>query len=296
MIIIKLFTDFCNDENSYKILVKNYNWNLDKNYNVKYKFTYGDDYTHAILFNCPMPKLNIDKNNVIGLAQEPNCFLNINNNFIKYCIENLKKYYIGNLNYKEFNLKYPFIEKFSYCLPFLNYKNIKINHKTKLMNYVYSRKNNNINTLYSYRHLLGKNILENNLNIDIYGSSTNNLKKIYNKENIKYSFDWDDVYNVYKDYKFSIVIENIAHPEYFTEKIMIPLLCGCIPIYLGCSNIDNYFKKYVIHLKGNINEDIKIIKDILDNPDKYYKEFTMNDLKYVEDTIHLKNLINKEFL
>ena len=121
-----------------------------------------------------MPKLNIDKNNVIGLAQEPNFFLNINYNFVRYCIENLKKYYIGNLNYKGFNLKYPFTEKFSYYLPHFNYKNIKINHKTKLMNYVYSRKNNNINTLYSYRHLLGKNILENNLNIDIYGSSTIN--------------------------------------------------------------------------------------------------------------------------
>jgi DNA polymerase sigma len=95
-----------------------------------------------------MPKLNIDKNNVIGLAQEPNCFLNINNNFIRYFVENIKKYYIGNLNYKGINLKYPFIEKFSYYLPHFNYKNIKINHKTKLMNYVYSRKNNNINTLY----------------------------------------------------------------------------------------------------------------------------------------------------
>ena len=51
------------------------------------------------------------------------------------------------------------------------------------------------------------------------------------------------MYDIYKDYKFSIVIENYIHPEYFSEKIMIPLLCGCIPIYIGCTNINNYFKK-----------------------------------------------------
>lgn len=297
MIIIKFFSDFLSEKELLKKILNEYDWSVDLNYNIKYKFTINNDYTHAIIFNTFMKNLNIPKKNIIGLAQEPNIFLNLNNNFLNYCEKNVNKYYIGNIIYNNNILKYPFIEQQSYLfsqLKFIKYKN-KIFNKNKIINFVYSNKNNNNKkTLYNYRHILGNEIMKNNLNVDIYGSSTINLKKIYkNNNNIKYPFEWKDIDLIYSDYKFSIVIENSINPEYFTEKIIIPLLCGCIPIYIGCSNINKYFGKYVIHLNGNINNDINIIKDILDNPDKFYKEINRNEIL---DIIHLKNVIYDNFI
>lgn len=44
-----------------------------------------------------------------------------------------------------------------------------------------------------------------------------------------------------KDYKFVISFENASHPGYVTEKVLEPLLAGCIPIYWGDPLIDNDF-------------------------------------------------------
>ena len=40
---------------------------------------------------------------------------------------------------------------------------------------------------------------------------------------------------------FSIIVENIRAPYYFTEKLIDCLLTGCIPIYWGAPNIGKYF-------------------------------------------------------
>ena len=56
------------------------------------------------------------------------------------------------------------------------------------------------------------------LDIDVYGRST----KPFGNEA-----------DVYKDYRFAVVVENIQHPNYFSEKLTDALACGCIPIYRG---------------------------------------------------------------
>jgi len=42
-------------------------------------------------------------------------------------------------------------------------------------------------------------------------------------------------------YRFSVVIENVSSPSYFTEKIVDSLLCETIPIYWGAPNIGSFF-------------------------------------------------------
>lgn len=42
-------------------------------------------------------------------------------------------------------------------------------------------------------------------------------------------------------YRYSLVIENVAEKNYFTEKLIDALLCDCVPIYWGCPNIDDFF-------------------------------------------------------
>lgn len=41
-------------------------------------------------------------------------------------------------------------------------------------------------------------------------------------------------------YRFSIVIENVREPNYFTEKLVDAVLCKTIPIYWGCPNLGDF--------------------------------------------------------
>ena len=42
-------------------------------------------------------------------------------------------------------------------------------------------------------------------------------------------------------YRYSVVIENIREPDYFTEKMVDAALCETVPIYWGCPNIEAFF-------------------------------------------------------
>ena len=109
MIVIKFFSDWCDDKSILDRILNEFNWEIDSNYNYKYKFTVNDDYTHAIILNKSMPNLKICKDNVIGLSQEPVEYLEIKGNwniFKDYAKKYIKKYYIGNV----IGLEKPFIQ------------------------------------------------------------------------------------------------------------------------------------------------------------------------------------------
>lgn len=42
-------------------------------------------------------------------------------------------------------------------------------------------------------------------------------------------------------YRYSVVIENVAEQNYFTEKLVDAILCNTVPIYWGCPNIEQFF-------------------------------------------------------
>ena len=88
-----------------------------------------------------------------------------------------------------------------------------------------------------YRHHLVRAILGTNLPIDIYGNGCS-LYEHFHDSRIKGYFGELEPYS---DYKYTICVENFALMDYFSEKITNPLLCGTIPIYLGCKKIDTYF-------------------------------------------------------
>lgn len=296
MVVIKFFSPWCSDDQILKDIKKFFDWNSDERYEKDYFFTSSNNFTHAILLNTYKP-VKIQKEKIIGLAWEPLEHLKLTKNIIECYDKTIKKYYIGNIKISD-KISDIFIESYSYMLPLIPYRDVNnfikdYPKKNKLINYVYSQKNLSQYMLYSYRNDLGNCILDNDLNIDIYGGSTDNLRiKFKNKKNIKYSFDWNNVSEIYKDYKFSIVIENSRHPNYFSEKIIIPLLCGCIPLYLGCTKIKDYFGDYVINLTGELPKDMDIIKQVIKNPDNFYKKVDINKIK---ELVHMKNLIHKEF-
>jgi hypothetical protein len=216
-----------------------------------------------------MPNIgHIPKERVIGLAYEPPLYLQLTAEFIEYAQKYIGKYFIG----QKYDLPEPFVEHFSYlwhCPP-LSYIPVKHN----IMSIMISNKNSAPGHV--YRHELMQNILKTTLPIDIYGNGCAVYPFIMDHR-FKGAFK---EYEPYENYKFHIAIENFVSNEYFSEKIMNPLLCSCVPVYLGCKNIENYFPEQVIRLTGNIEEDLPIITDIVRNPEKYKKHIDLNAVKH----------------
>jgi hypothetical protein len=281
MIRIKFFSSFCSSEDckkNYESVNKSYLYDF---YNQDYIFTSDDDYTHAIILNTAMPTLTIPKENVLGFAFEPYPYLGLTVQFIEYAIKHIGKYFIGDCN----ELPQPFIEHFGYMW----YSSIQqdIWYKPKLMSIVFSDKVSAPG--HEYRHKIVQAIINYDLPIDIYGYGC----KMYQSSKLKGSFENNEPY---EDYMFSICIENFESNHYFSEKIITPLLLNCNPIYLGCKNIDSYFDN-ILHLNGNINNDLEYIQEIINNPIYYYKKtYTQPHLHIVNLTYQLPNLISKNVL
>ncbi len=104
----------------------------------------------------------------------------------------------------------------------------------------------------------------------------------------------DDKADALLSYRFCICIENSAINNYWTEKIADPLLAYCVPIYYGCTNIDEYFnEKAIIKIDiNNVEASLSTIENILQNSDKIYSE-KFNYLKNERDKVlYEHNLFN----
>jgi hypothetical protein len=262
MYLIKIFSDFCSSEQCKQNYETVYHAFFMENYgpNKKVYFTTEENYNYAIIINQAMPQLlNIPIKNVIGFAFEPYELLRPTTTFIEYAQKYIYKYYIGNKN----NLPEPFIEGFSYMWFTDPHRTIEKKEKKNIMSIIVSEKR--FAPGHQYRHKLIEKIIECNLPIDIYGRGS-----LLYKSNFVKGIFMEEI--PYKDYLFSICIENFSNPHYFSEKIMSPLMYNCMPIYLGCKNIFQYFEKEnIISLTGNLNADIKQLEEILENPNKFYK-------------------------
>jgi hypothetical protein len=276
MKIIKVFTTFGNSKNAMEVYKRLYHLEEDPNYNVKYKFTIDDDYTHAFILNTAMPQLKVPKENVIGMAFEPLEYLNLSNIFIDYAKKYIGKYYIGDTS--RLNLPEPFIEHYSYMWHITVPKSIFVknnpwlNQGLNLMSIMVSDKYNLSG--HKYRHILTQHILRLNLPIDIYGRGC----KFYNNLNDKRVKGNFEELEPYEKYYFHIAIENSETPHYFSEKITNPLLCNTNVLYLGCKNIDKYFGNYVYKLNGKIENDLDLIKKICDNYSIFYNKIDRDEI------------------
>lgn len=224
----------------------------------KYCFTNDEDYTHAIIMNTAMPKLTIPKENVLGLAFEPILFLNLSRAFIEYAKKHIGRYFIGD----KVDLPEPFVEHFGYMWYSRPPREITV--KNNLMSIVLSKKNQAPG--HKYRHKLVECIVKLNLPIDIYGYGSTQ----YSNENNRIKGPFVNDSEPYESYSFSICIENFICNHYFSEKIITPLMFNCVPIYIGCINIDSYVEN-VIKLEGDIEKDLTTIVNIINNPSMYYK-------------------------
>jgi hypothetical protein len=123
---------------------------------------------------------------------------------------------------------------------------------------------------YGRRTELGETLSLNN-NIDIFGTHWEN-----NGGNIK-----GEVWNKHvglDEYKFSICCENTIQKNYISEKFWDAVLTETIPIYLGCSNINEYISSdcYINITNLTFEQTVEKINDIIDNSDDYYNRYVQN--------------------
>lgn len=68
--------------------------------------------------------------------------------------------------------------------------------------------------------------------------------------------------HIFQDSMFHIAIENTAHNNYFTEKIIDCFLFKTVPIYYGCPNINEFFNPNGIITFNTIDELIEICNNL----------------------------------
>jgi hypothetical protein len=118
-----------------------------------------------------------------------------------------------------------------------------------------------------------------------------------------------ELLNIFNKYKFVFVCENSLGIGYITEKIFNCLFARCIPIYYGCSTIENYIDKDCfinMNLDNEINNEIinlknnEIINILKNNELKYNNKITANKIckDYNDENYKdkLKEFVDKYFM
>jgi hypothetical protein len=74
-------------------------------------------------------------------------------------------------------------------------------------------------------------------------------------------------------YRYHLAIENYIGPHHWTEKLADPYLSGAVPIYCGCTNIEEYFPKdsYITIDINNREAAFETIKSYILDPMDYAK-------------------------
>ena len=158
----------------------------------------------------------------------------------------------------------------------------------------------NHSKLFQISHLCGKLL-------KTYGQSLRH-ELLARKNEIKVPTKFFDIYGdryniedarrgkeeVFGDSMFGVAIENTSHNGYFTEKILDCFLLKTIPIYWGCTNINNFFNKEGIIKFGNIDEFIYIsnilTKEYYNSKRDIIEENYQRALQYVD---YEQNIVNK---
>lgn len=300
IIRVKFFSSFC----SSRTCLTNYSKFLDlfkpDIKTEKIIFTDQDDYTHAVILNTAMLKLVIPKEHVLGLAFEPPVFLQITDKFIKYAQKHIAKYYIGKVD--KLPLPFQSFHGFMWFIkpPILTLDSSILNYQTSsqslsrnFISIIISDKR--ITTGHRYRYHLIKKIISYNLPIDIWGNGCRTVQNMIQNKNKKKKDSLEDVkYRVlgqfqeiepYLNYRFTIANENVSLLDYFSEKLLNPLVFNVTPIYYGCRRIENYFPDSTINLSGDLSFDMDLIQKIINQPNLYQKDIDRNKIL---ETVDLK--------
>jgi len=128
--------------------------------------------------------------------------------------------------------------------------------------------------------------------IDSCGKCMNNTTCPGNHEDPEY-------FKFIEKYKFMICFENKSQPNYFTEKLINSYYGKTIPIYWGCSNVNDYINMdAILYLPPNFTQlDVdQLIEKIkfLDNNDFAYNQMYQQPLfKNITDEFNIDKITEK---
>lgn len=94
-------------------------------------------------------------------------------------------------------------------------------------------------------------------------------------------------------YFFHIALENCTVNDYWTEKFSDPVLARCIPIYIGCPNINKYFDKdgFIEVSYGEYDKLHALVTKILSNPQQLYNKYEAANNRNRDIILNKENLI-----
>jgi len=228
-----------------------------ENKNNNFEFTSDDTFDFLCIINFSQKQINFPQEKTVGVIMEPSWHPFSANN--KYFLSSLCRH-VFVYDEEVLGIKNPIY--YPGLLPFhMDTKNgdslqyyidTKFN-KTKLCNIIVSNTNTfqpHEKAIYPQRVKLVKDILNTDLDIDIYGNGWEQYagqdKRIFGTVKNKKE--------ALIDYQFSIAIENTTEPGYFTEKLTDVILTGGTPIYYGATNIHKFFND--IYILPSLNVDI----------------------------------------
>jgi len=100
---------------------------------------------------------------------------------------------------------------------------------------------------------------------------------------------------IYSQYKYAFSYENCKDfPDYVTEKIFDPMYCGCIPIYKGAPNIEEYVPSNCF-IDGNDFSSIRDLYSFLTKCDLNCIETYRRNIQVFLDSEWFKKLHSKNF-
>lgn len=98
---------------------------------------------------------------------------------------------------------------------------------------------------------------------------------------------------IFGDSQFGVVIENTSSRGYFTEKILDCFLLKTIPLYWGCSNIEDYFDIEGIIPFSNVDDLIYISNNLTEDYYNSKKEVIEKNWKLALNYVHYEqNIVN----
>lgn len=135
---------------------------------------------------------------------------------------------------------------------------------------------------YGSRHDLNKFLIENAPFVDFYGGW--DMKSEPQKK------------HAVESYKFSIALENQFTKNWITEKFYDSILYNTIPIYFGCSNLEELYPErgyFVFEDVTNHKQCLELINLIEQNAEEFYKKMLPDVLKIKQKYFDNFNLLKK---
>ncbi len=196
--------------------------------------------------------------------------------------------------------------KFNFTQKILKNLNKDLSKKEKLCTLIAgNKKNNHPLELYSKRveaiEWFEKNHLE---DFDFYGIgwdkytssnkyinlflSKSKLSKLFATSYLSYKGKVDSKIETLEKYKFSICYENVRNiPGYISEKIFDCFFAGCVPIYWGANNINQYIPRACFIDKRDFDSYENLYDFMVKMGNENYLEYLDNIEKYLNsEDIH----------